>query len=649
MFVSQWLTGVLADISSETNSSLNRICKKVRDDVVWESARLPFRRSPLWMTAKVVLQLLLVNTLDASTAMLLYKALILRFLCSCFLEEKLIHEIDTDTAMQMIAKIVRRVRKLDHLITIAKLLPDSPFFKFAKISVVIITKSIEETRSILDKRWAAIIEKERSEARFAPSIIPTHKEFLAGTQHEVSKLQCHIELLKKSTLGSGSSFAGYQPAPEETPIRSNVLYETETLELNQLREWSCRQLRDRYDKYLNKAFEFYSEKDAFGGSRMVLTLLKLIRVLDEKATAAHPLLKQHEPGIDPTLIHAVLLPLRSDMEMANALEEYFEARQKSAIEGLPSLIGEKEITPSSYSVRHAQSNEQMKRLKASILQMSNEKEREKLAELEREQQRYIRLTDEVASMECECPPNWRKKRKKRRCVRCTKWNERNAMRVKVYERPLRAEEQCRDAVVFELLAPIEIVCLRECLYRFNSEISRSLRCNNKSDWFGFWTDNEQQLKQFRGDTCSDQIYYRLGSHIKLFMTSHYSELAPTPSEPNHKFIVDNGFHCDFFNDRKELCEGAIKGSVSRFCTFKVESSSKYSSLQLAVDDTYHSQNNALSRLNDCPVELSLSEFREFGSLRSGHRLQLRNLYRAIFQGALSLKSKSVLALVQQSL
>lgn len=81
--------------------------------------RRPFRRSPLWTTARVMLQLLLVNTLDECTAMLLYKLVILRFL-STYIEEALIEQIDTDTAMQMITKIARRLHKVDCLLQSSK-------------------------------------------------------------------------------------------------------------------------------------------------------------------------------------------------------------------------------------------------------------------------------------------------------------------------------------------------------------------------------------------------------------------------------------------------------------------------------------------------------------------------------------------------
>lgn len=89
--------------------------KKEADKVNLWFVRKPFRRSPLWLTARVVLQLLLENTVDEANAVLLYKLVVLRFLCT-FLEEIIVEQLDTDTAMQMMAKAARRLNKLDILL-----------------------------------------------------------------------------------------------------------------------------------------------------------------------------------------------------------------------------------------------------------------------------------------------------------------------------------------------------------------------------------------------------------------------------------------------------------------------------------------------------------------------------------------------------
>lgn len=91
-------------------------------------------------------------------------------------------------------------------------------------------------------------------------------------------------------------------------------------------------------------------------------------------------------------------------------------------------------------------------------------------------------------------------------------------------------------------------------------------------------------------------------------------------------------------------------SVKKFVTFSVEKLSVYKSLQWTLDSTKHTQNKVLATQSDCPADLSIAEYKEFGSLRAdGHRLQYRNLYRTISDESLSFETPSVLALVMQAL
>ncbi|OBZ78494.1 hypothetical protein A0H81_02021 [Grifola frondosa] len=53
-YITELLTGILRGIGREAN--VLRIQKRVRDDVLWNDARLPWRRSPLWLIIRVALQ-----------------------------------------------------------------------------------------------------------------------------------------------------------------------------------------------------------------------------------------------------------------------------------------------------------------------------------------------------------------------------------------------------------------------------------------------------------------------------------------------------------------------------------------------------------------------------------------------------------------
>lgn len=161
----------------------------------------------------------------------------------------------------------------------------------------------------------------------------------------------------------------------------------EMLSLGAVRSLNCEEIREHFENFLRDELKFYLSiyavesdsnqtemEDPFGVSRMLLTLLKLICVLDEKATAKYPLFKEHKLGINPTHIQSLLLPLKSNMQLAAELEEYFIRRQSPR---LPSLIGETQISEHSYSVRHAQRSHEMQECKRALSEIASKTENER--------------------------------------------------------------------------------------------------------------------------------------------------------------------------------------------------------------------------------------------------------------------------------
>lgn len=135
------------------------------------------------------------------------------------------------------------------------------------------------------------------------------------------------------------------------------------------------------------------------------------------------------------------------------------------------------------------------------------------------------------------------------------------------------------------------------------------------------------------------------------MKSHYAKDIHADADDS-SFVVNNGYNCVYYNGPSniELFNVIEKQTVKRFCTFHVEANSPYRSLQWTLSNTQHFQNEVLASQSDCPIELTLSEFIAFGSLRSdGHRLQMRNIYRAFATETLSFEKESVAVLVLQAL
>jgi hypothetical protein len=105
--VTDFLATVLSALGETVPTS--RIWKNTREEVLWKDAKLPWRRSPLWLLSRVTLQVVFSRLTPCGT---LYKEFMV-FLMSYILQAAHAHDMPSDTLYCMIAKISRRLIKLD--------------------------------------------------------------------------------------------------------------------------------------------------------------------------------------------------------------------------------------------------------------------------------------------------------------------------------------------------------------------------------------------------------------------------------------------------------------------------------------------------------------------------------------------------------
>lgn len=147
-----------------------------------------------------------------------------------------------------------------------------------------------------------------------------------------------------------------------TDFENTILYQTSRKD----EHTDANELRQNLLNYKEAVEEKYKGNPVMI-SRMILVYLKVIAVLDRRATIEYPLLKKHRSGINSAIIASLLLPQRADMETALHLEKYFRMRDETAQH--PSLIEEKNVSDKSFSVNCARENEEMNELRDTILEL----------------------------------------------------------------------------------------------------------------------------------------------------------------------------------------------------------------------------------------------------------------------------------------
>lgn len=288
--VTQWLIGAASNRSSCT-TKFPVISKKMRDE-----PGQGFRRSGLWITMKVLLQLGLTIAHDSnSKGIHMYKLVMLKFMgkmCTylTYSYTDTTKNDSFDTAVEMLAKIGRRIHKLANCGNASADVLTSSIINEAKARIV-------KVRCFLDRFHAEMQSKEELITTLSTG------EQLHFDKHIIHNLSDFEKYLKDRTTfrlvnGKKTKEVDRGDVPIFNPETKPDIDEMENLStaneqlryLNHVENWvqSCLRtgkgqdatvlyLRTLAIQYINKAVLFY-KNDPVGYSRMVVTMLIIIQV-----------------------------------------------------------------------------------------------------------------------------------------------------------------------------------------------------------------------------------------------------------------------------------------------------------------------------------------------------------------------------------
>lgn len=655
-YLSKWLVTILGDRTSSKATEFPLITKKVRDEVL-ES----FQRSDYWMTIKVLLQLNLTNEFDQIPGRFIYKLIILKFLTSiCTLYNRSDYEtLNIDLLNQMLTKLARRIEKLTKNC--------DTVHPFSYNHIIDETKAaISKTRHMIDLQIAKLVVRDVRQSQLAPLAqlkfevdvvqkVPKLMEYIRmrGNKHERQKYDGKIRSKKfarhhyNTKRDPGIEF--FDKINDE--IESNLYlsdYENWLLYVFTLDEgmnYAPSKIRRMFFQYSSKAEAFY-KNDPIGSSRMLLFRLKLLVILDMIATREYPLLLKHRTGINTCIFDCLLLPQFIDMQIALELQAYFTNRNSNA--SYPALIEENIPSTQSFAVMYAETNAEMQAIRQAIQRKADNEIEMKRAEHRIKKSEAETLKLRAESMTCDYYTNHRKgfTAHDRYCKLCALKRQIKKITILSYERPLPDDVHLQNAIVFELRIPVQIACLRDVMYEVVQLLS-----NKSHSFYGgknnVWVNYHQISMHNQPHNYFERVRLESTSSLNLSVSYKQERHVDYPFE---LFILSNGYNCRYQSSGKDMPTQIEEKCVKKLCTLKVESESPYENLQWTLEQTTHTQNQVLAKQSDCSIALSLSEYKNFGSLRAdGHRLQLRKLYGMIEAEALSFETSSVLALIMQTI
>jgi hypothetical protein len=385
-------------------------------------------------------------------------------------------------------------------------------------------------------------------------------------------------------------------------------------------------------------------------SLMVLTLMDLWVALDMCSLYHCPMLRDYNPGFPPLLFEPLLLPKKSQMGRLLHVEQYLAERRKEAISGWPSVF-ESVGTKNSFAVRFFQQSSHHQELRQKIEAEARNERSLKISELARKCQMYQEFIKKSDVLVCEFVKHRLYSVHSEFCQKCLLKVKAQRFRVDVHEWPLPSDDLEAKAVVFELDLPTIVSNWRNTTYSLLVD-RLSLKADARSSHGGkgkkqglYILHKYDGLQRF---VRSEAARLQLASDAKPFMVSHYRDFEISQASESN-VCVHNGLRYSMYDSKISRWTNELLGhcDLREKCRFNL-SSGPYLGLQYAVNSTIHTSNEVIASQAKCSEALTLHEFYAFGTLRSGHRLQWRNIARELSACILDFNCYETNALVTQA-
>ena len=321
-----------------------RISKRSREQVNWNSARLPFHRSPTWLLLLTALRLVLDRD-SCKDGHALYKAL-MAFHHGRLLDQAVRLGLDREVRFVMGAKAARRVVKLG-----INTQQNPPWLQE-------ITDAIKANHDELQRNWQQVQGVHAtSQANQLEQLC-----FQTDANLRLQKLNQHLSWTRRRSAGSrgaigpgdttsfsslpagelptllspSSNLAKFALLELELWFESNLsAWTAERLQANsgdgQWAEGDLQGLQQLMADYHTQASNAY-EGNPEALSMMFLNIIDLWVALDKIAGAAVPLLLEYDPGFTADFLHQLVLPTKVQMARLRTIELYISrpARPRSS-------------------------------------------------------------------------------------------------------------------------------------------------------------------------------------------------------------------------------------------------------------------------------------------------------------------------------
>jgi hypothetical protein len=607
-YISGLLVGILRGFGQP--AVVDRITKRIGDEVLWRDAYKPWRRSPLWLVLRVTLH----TSLPANN---LYKLFML-FFHARLLRKCVLQDFPSELLHVMRVKMTRRLSKLGSAV------PQQVY------DLVYDTANL--TEGLLSKRWTIFQELES----ISPPFQLENLDFVADTHISLDSSYDYLTNVL-SSVSHGHTQTSFQPQGSRIhPVCDFSQYTDGKLakaigkgkriavadfefsvERN-FKSWVAASIDNTHtpDVIASCLQGYYSgakglyEANAEDNSIMILTILDLWVALDILATGQCPLMMEYSPEIPPDFLHGLLLHRSSTLSRALDVEEYLCRRHREAFQ-LTSIFSNS-VHDSCFAVKYFRNSEYLNCLYDEIntnAEREREKKREELLSLNQQWQALVQQASDLShehSNDDTVPIH-----EKQTCQKCRLESQANSLQIHVHEWPLPSSTTHAQQAVFELSPPHAFAVWRDVTYKILRDIGQPT-IPDPHDKPQILLDDFSGLNPW----AANGYRVTIGSMTKSFADQTHYKMVQIPAHES-SVLLNNGLSFKLFDRtrRSWVINSLRSSSVEWLCTPSIPVTSSYSPLYPYVPGTQHTANDVIAAQGACPKEISLHEFVAFSGLR----------------------------------
>lgn len=642
-------------------TSVSSISKNTRDEVLWKQAAAPWRRSPMWLLIRVSMHLVISRSPGGSHV--LYKEIMV-VIMSHILKSAIARGLPADMIYCMAAKIDRRLRKLS-----ATGPPVLPHPARAQVDEV-----LRQSMVFLAKTWESC-QKIYSDDLQLPTL--SMLNFERDTLVRLPALDKHIAATYQrrgndisAPFAPSSLLINNKPGclPSVTDNRFKGSYAAANLgqfELwvaEQIDDWvavnngenSCKELHEVMIQYHDRAKFAYAHNPE-ATSLMVLTIFELWVACDKAAVRRCPLLGKYDPGIPPDILQSLLLPFLGQMKRLQALEEYIQDRKQKGIRKTDLLFASG--NGQSFASQYFDTSATHQALLSEIETNATNKRQAKIQQLESVKAKYHELDSLYNAADCEyttvvidreCDPPKTKQKHCKKCEKCAYLRQRDELKIQVHEWPLPSNPSQAKTVVFELRIPTWLRHWRDARLLLLQDVLRGERTKVAPSTKYLLSTNDPHLTAKHSNPRTKPKIDLL-SQKKPVSNTHYKEKS-IPTLAESQLCVPNGLEYKYYCSQSDEYPGNLTfpDVLSRACTYAMPCPAlERFVLRPASSSDGPEPNTVIASQNNCPKNMSLEEYKEFGALPLGHRIQWPNILLQLAMPSLDFKKPETTLLLLQ--